>query len=35
VDASSGDIPPWWAIALMVVGVGAIVVALYILLKKR
>jgi hypothetical protein len=34
-DSSSNDIPPWWAIALMAVGVAAIVIAICWLLKKK
>ncbi|MCL2662498.1 MAG: endo-1,4-beta-xylanase [Oscillospiraceae bacterium] len=34
-DASNNNIPPWWAITLMAVGVAAIVVAICILLKKK
>jgi hypothetical protein len=35
VDAPNNNVPPWWAIVLMVVGVAAIGIALYILLKKK
>ena len=34
-DASNSNIPPWWAIALMVAGVAAIAIALFILIKKK
>ena len=34
-DITNNNIPPWWAIALMVVAAATIGVALYILLKKK